>query len=578
MTKDLLSIPKNAGRAIVNEGAVIACPLLGTDKFVKFCKERGLAIDRKRLLRLERLGFFAPVFRVRTPKKDVRHLSIPPAKENDWFTKRWAWDTTGINKPHKIPDPNDRTQEGYYSIFQIDHLALVLSGVTLTVQMDRYLEGPEADLPDWDRHGSYWLQHFREDAVNLREHEFRRALALICQFISDRYYPSTQGNQRTIQTRRGFYSDSWVSVLAPDWDWYEVVRTWDPHRVERLFKLTPKKLEHSFRAVAVAQSSSDPLRRWYQLIQFVSVRMRRELKGDALRAETLRASAHMLRLLYQELYGNALPHPNEVTGTVITHVPELEVRKDTRRYLELVVNRFDLNPQPKLCLMVEGPSEEIVVTKIFEQYFGAHHGTYSIEIVVLGGVDSATGGKQDRYRAILRLIDYLHHHQTITFLILDNENYVRKLQRQARKMKSIHHKRRFVTRPDYLKIWRTSFEFENFSCTEITKAITEMAPAGVTFSSREVIACKASRNAAACLNALFKGKVGKGLQKKKLSQLLAEQIFSPDSRRKIENRPIVRTLERVARLASLNPLQTMQESWEVNQASKYLGKKRAITE
>lgn len=76
MTEDLLSIPKKSGRAIVNEGAAIACPLLGTDRFVKFCKERGLAIDRKRLFRLEQLGFFAPVFRVRTPKKDVRHLGL----------------------------------------------------------------------------------------------------------------------------------------------------------------------------------------------------------------------------------------------------------------------------------------------------------------------------------------------------------------------------------------------------------------------------------------------------------------------------------------------------------------------
>lgn len=574
MTKDFLSIPKNAGRAIVNEGAAIACPLLGTDRFVKFCKERGLAIDRRRLLRLERLGLFAPVFRVRTPKKDVHHLSIPPAKDNDWFTNRWAWDTTGIDKPHRIPDPNDRTQEGYYSIFQIDHLELVLSGMSLNVQMDSYLEDSESDPPDWDKNNSHWLRHFRQDAVRLRQHEFRRALPLLCQFISDRYYPSTQGNQRTIQVSGRHYWDSWISVFARDWDWYDVARAWDPHRAEQLFKLTPGKLKHAFKALAVAQSSCDPLAHWYQLIQFVSVRERSKLKGDALLAETLRAGAHMLRLLYQDLYGDELPHPNEVTGTVITHIPELEARRDTRRYLELVVNRFELNPQPKLCLIVEGPSEEIVVAKIFEEYFGAHHGKYAIEIVALGGVDFATGGKQDRFRAILRLIDYLHYHQTITFLILDNENYARKLQQEARKMKSIHHSRRYVTRPEYLRIWRSSFEFENFSCTEIAEAISEMAPANFSFSSREVIACKASSNAGACLNALFKGKVGKGLMKKKLSQLLAEQIFSPDSRRKIENRPIVRTLERVARLASFNPLPTMQETWEVNQASKYLGKKR----
>lgn len=51
----LLTLPVNAGRAIVEAGAVIACPLLGTDRFIKFCRERGLSIDRERLLRLERL-------------------------------------------------------------------------------------------------------------------------------------------------------------------------------------------------------------------------------------------------------------------------------------------------------------------------------------------------------------------------------------------------------------------------------------------------------------------------------------------------------------------------------------------
>lgn len=575
MPEDLLSIPKNAGRAIVNEGAAIACPLLGTDKFVNFCKARGLAIDRQRLLRLERLEFFAPVFRVRTPKKDVPRLSIPPAKDNDWFKKRWAWDTTRIDKPHTIPSPDDRTQEGYYSIFQIDDLATVLSGVTLSVHLDSYLERSESDPPDWNSFGSRWLQHSRQIAAVLRQHKFRRSMALLCQFISDRYYPQTQGNQRTIPVPGGgFYSDSWVSVSSDDWDWYRVARDWDPSHVAEVFKLTPEKLKHAFQTLALAQKASDPLRNWYQLIQFIPARERQKLRGDALRAETLRSGAHMLRLLNKDLYGNELPHPNEATGTIITHIPELEVRRDTRQYLELVVNRFDLNPQPKLCLIVEGPSEDIVVTKIFEEYFGAHHGKHGIEILPLGGVDFATGGKRDRFRAILRLTDYLHHHQTITFLILDNEGYARRLKQEARKMKSIHHDRRYVTRPEYLKIWRSCFEFENFSCTEIAAAISEMAPAQLGFSSREVAGCKASTNAGASLNRLFKNKVGRDLGKRQLSLLLAEIMFSPDSRRKIKNRPIVITLERIAHLTSINFLPTTMGTWERNQASKYLGKKR----
>jgi hypothetical protein len=190
----------------------------------------------------------------------------------------------------------------------------------------------------------------------------------------------------------------------------------------------------------------------------------------------------MLRLLYKDLYGQELPHPNEVTGAIITHIPELEVRTDVRRYLEFVVNRFGLNPRPKLSLIVEGPSEDIAVRKIFEQHFGAHPGTYGIEITVLGGVDSATGSKEDRFRAIIRLIDYLHHQQTLTFLILDNERYARKLKQASKDAKSIHHRRRYVTRPEYIRVWASTFEFDNFACYEIAAALTALAPAGIRFS------------------------------------------------------------------------------------------------
>ena len=96
MTEPLLTVPPRAGRTIVEAGAVFARPLLGTDPFAKFCSDRGLAIDRKRLIRLERLGLFAPVFRVRTPRKPTGQFRIPPTTGENWFSKRWARDTTAI--------------------------------------------------------------------------------------------------------------------------------------------------------------------------------------------------------------------------------------------------------------------------------------------------------------------------------------------------------------------------------------------------------------------------------------------------------------------------------------------------
>ena len=414
----LLTLPVNAGRAIVEAGAVIACPLLGTDRFIKFCRERGLSIDRERLLRLERLGLFAPVFRVRTPKKDTQPFYIPVRKGNNWFTKKWAWDTTGIRHAYIVPDHKDQTQEGYYSIFQIDYLHLVLMEMTLQAQLDSYLDRNEEQSIDWQKNGESWMQYAGSRLESLRTHEYRRSVALLCQFISNRYFPKTQGDQRTIQVGGGHYSDHWISVNGFDWKWHDEVQNWNPETAERLFGVTREKLHHAYNGLAVAQAHCDPLERWYQLTQFVAVGERAKLKGDALRAETLRAGAHMLRLLYKDLYDDELPNPNEVTGTIITHIPELPVRQDPRRYLEFVVNRFGLNPQPKLSLIVEGQSEEVAVQRIFEKYFGAHPGVYGIEIIVLGSVDVATGSKkEDRFRAILRLIDYLHHHQTLEFRV-----------------------------------------------------------------------------------------------------------------------------------------------------------------
>ena len=59
--------------------------------------------------------------------------------------------------------------------------------------------------------------------------------------------------------------------------------------------------------------------------------------------------------------------------------------------------------------------------------------------------------------------------------------------------------------------------------------------------------------------------------------VLVEKLLSSESRRKIGNRPIVRTLDRILRRASRNPFPTMQKYWEMNQGSKYLGKKRGKT-
>jgi hypothetical protein len=277
-------------------------------------------------------------------------------------------------------------------------------------------------------------------------------------------------------------------------------------------------------------------------------------------------------MLYRDLYKEELPLPNEVTGHIITHIPETGVRRDTRRFLEFVANRFHVNPQPILALFVEGPTEKRTIELIFEEYIGVHPGKYGIEIIVLGGVDVATGTKEDRFRAIFRLIDYLHHHQTLTFLLLDNEGFARKLRDEARDAKSIHHTRRNVTRIDHIKLWQLSFEFDNYSNAEIADALTAQSNGEPAFTPDEIENCREQVAHGAALKKLYLRRTGKKLDKMKLAETLVETMLAATSGTKIGSRPIVEVLEQVALLAARNPLPTMQKNWERNQASEFLGK------
>ena len=577
---NLLTLPHNAGQAIVEAGAVIACPVLGTDSFVDFCTDRGLAINRERLIRLERIGLFAPLFRVLTPEEDTPPFQIPIRKGNNWFIKKWAWDSTAMCASYIVPDYRDKTQEGYYSIFQVHDLNIVLEEMTRKIELDTFLDCKTDKIAAaWQIKGDRWRQDAEERLGNRRGDEYCRSVPLLCQYISNRYYPQTQSDQRTIRVGGTYHSGHWIELIGHQWNWHEEARRWDPQEAAQMFNLTPDKLRHAYNGLACAQADCDPLENWYQLTQFVSINERKRLKRDALRAETLRAGALMLRLLHKDLYNEELPHPNEVHGTIIVQMPELEVRHDVRRYLEFVVNRFGINPQPKLALIVEGPSEEAAIRKIFDEYSGADPGIYGIEIIVLGGVDFATGGKEDRYRAIFRLIDYLHHHQTFTFLILDNENKAPRLKSAAQKVKSIHSPRRHVTRQEYIRLWNINFEFDNFSCREIAAAMNQLAQGNISFSPAEVIMCKKNKalkkNATpgAELSRLYEEKTKRSLNKIKLNEFLVSGMFAPGSRRKIENRPIIKILDKVARLATHNHFSTRQEDYEINQDSKLFGKK-----
>ena len=572
MADNLLPLPENPGRLIFETDSFMTAHLLKTGDFIKYCKDRELNVTAERLHRFEELAVFRPLVRFIYSDARIGKLCIPNGPSSEWFDRGYILDTYNPVTQYDVPAHDCETSEAYFSIFQIDHLSQVLTEFTLTVHLDPFA-GKGAVEKDWNDLKTQFLEMAQHNIEEWQTHELRRAIPLLCQYVANRYYPLTQTNQRVITyLNSGFREDASMFINRNDWDWHEFARGFDPKEAEAQFALTQPILKHAYETLGASACFCDPLDRWANLVEFVSLDQKEELKGKALRALALRDAANMLRLLHKELYGEDLKPTHQIFGQVITHYPELEVLNDIRRHLEFVVNQYDLNPQPKLVLFVEGESEIVLINTIFKDYFGADPGIYGIELVNLQGVNNATGNKKtDRFRAIFRLIDYLHHHQTMTYLILDRENQSEKLKAEAKKTKSTHGQSRHAIPSGHICLWKTSLEFDNFSDTEIATGMTTLSEGHTEFRSIDVKNARHSHPDGKALSKLYQNRTGYGLNKPKLASHLATILVDPNSRRNPKNRPLVKILNRVCHLAGRNPFPERHETWLINQESHLLG-------
>ena len=224
----------------------------------------------------------------------------------------------------------------------------------MTLHLDP-LVGEKTVEEDWCSRATQFAEIAQSSMELWQADEFRRAIPVLCQYIANRYYLLTQTNQRTFTYSGGGYSeDPWMVVDGFNWDWHEYVRIFDPKEVEKRFALTQSILENAYKVICSSVNLCDPLEHWANLVEFVSLQQKKRLKAKALRALSFRDAANMLRLLYKDLYAEDLKPTYEMSGQVITHCPELEVRDDVRHHLEFVANRYDLKSAAQVGLVCRG--------------------------------------------------------------------------------------------------------------------------------------------------------------------------------------------------------------------------------
>lgn len=582
----------------------IASQLLPTDRFIKFCTDRGVSISRELLERLEALTLFHPVARVSLPTHKIKveyledgkkYMDLGNLKEGEdwkggtierysdfWFEKTLAlkWHEANlIVDPKQTPieswdsfkDSSGREKvRSYYSQFQIYILNDFLHSISKSIPLDILLEENHESILktlkislEFNKGVVTW---FKDPS------KIENKIPIICQVISNRYYPQTQTDKRTIRisSSNGYH----------DWNWNEYCYNWNAESVLKQLGLTVAELKKLQNLISFKASSIDPLEKWKPLTNFVSVEKRKHLKGNALLAQTYYSMEHMLRLFHEEITNEKLTPAGELLTRAGANFYGEDIEKDELKYLQYVVNDYHLNPNPKLILIVEGEGEYQEFPRLSEKLLGYPFPRLGIEIFNIRGITGFTGiKKMEPYGALEKFIDYQHHNQTMVYVILDDEGRTRPVREKLINARSKLNPDRSLTNSSYINLWvGKTIEFSNFNDEEIAHAMTQLSEKRYSFTPSDIALCRSETNNQDkdTLSQLYKDKLNYDLGKPKLLKILFDSVLAHPENEYDDNgnpkRQVVKFLQDIIQLASKNHQPINPEIWRKNQDSGYFGK------
>jgi hypothetical protein len=232
---------------IIDSEYFIVCPFLPTERFISYCSERNIRTSGDQLELFEKLGIFYPVARVRYPKyrikieyfSDGRHYrNLGPLEEAEewpgetkevyssfyfkkdfarsWLEEGYLWSPS--SKPF-VPWETFKDEEGddliesFYSMFQCYSLhELIESMQVATISADQLISYSKERLEEVLSKRMRWAE--RIIAQHQEYHANDEIIPTLCQIISNRYYPQTQTDRRTI---KGSGSSGGGIVHSPSW-------------------------------------------------------------------------------------------------------------------------------------------------------------------------------------------------------------------------------------------------------------------------------------------------------------------------------------------------------------------------
>lgn len=588
---------------LIEKEYFIICPFLSTDRFISFCKDRSINISRQQLERFEKLGIFTPIARVQLPKIKIkieyvengtRYKDLGVLKDDEkweghikeeyahfWFKKNYAknwfeegilWEPSSRNFKDWVNFYDNDKHEfiiSYYSIFQCYTLYNLMQSTKMELRAEWWYNYSEKDIENLSDQITEWAQIVIDSH---KEKGTRGELApIICQVLSNRFFPKTQTDGRTINLS--------ISGHYHGWDWYKYCRQWNSNSILADLGLSKEKIKNLHQLLSMDARWTDPLEHWYGLVNFVSLEKKKKLKGKALLAQLIYSMEFMLRLYYKDLTGETLFPPDENRSWKKDDFYGEGVTENDLQYLEFLTNQYHLNPRPKLILIVEGKGEVEQFPRLSEELFGYSFPKLGIEVVNISGVAGFTGKKGfDRYGALEKFIDYYHFRQTIVFVVLDKEGRTESIKNKLINAPSKYYSNRFVTKSEYIHLWnRKNIEFDNFTDEEISSAMSIINKNKYVFTPVDIEKCRQRlmKKESDYLSKLYKEKTGFDLPKPELLKALFDIIIANRKKEFDSNmepiRPLMKLLRQIIKLASMNHQPTCIDTWQKNQESGYFG-------
>jgi hypothetical protein len=169
-------------------------------------------------------------------------------------------------------------------------------------------------------------------------------------------------------------------------DYEEARRAFDPVAVLTRTEWTPDALLKATDRWLSTAHSRDPLRNWTALVSLVDPRKWERLEGEALLAMDFRIAAEMVLRFLEDLsrLGAAPPLPDRSESNFY-HPRDDRIGRQ-RSQLDRVLTEFGISPHPAVILILEGPSEMYIISKLMK-YFGIPQLDSFIRLQLLGGVD-----------------------------------------------------------------------------------------------------------------------------------------------------------------------------------------------